>query len=294
MLAAGLNFLDVLACRGQYPNQPTPPFPIGVELAGEVTDGGDQTSLSPGTRVVGIAPLPLGALATHVTLPAWLVHPVPAGIEPMIAAALPVNYQTAHFALHRLGRLRAGETLLVQAAAGGVGTATIQLATAAGATVIALAGSDEKAERCRGLGATLAFDSHRPDLLRVVLEATDGRGADVVVDSVGGAAFEDSLALTAFEGRIVVVGFSSGIVPELGVDRLLARNVTISALSWGEHYPRRAPELVAGVYEDLFAMLAAGMIAPHVETVPFDRVPVALDRLAGRRTTGKLVCAVAP
>jgi NADPH2:quinone reductase len=245
-----------------------------------------------GSRLVGIAPLPLGALAQEVCLPSWLLHPVPPGVDPLVAAALPVNYQTAHFALHRLGRLKAGETLLVHAGAGGVGTAATQLGLAAGARVICAAGSDEKAARCRQEGAAVAVNICRRDLTAEVLAATDGRGADLIIDSVGGDAFDRSLDCVAFEGRIVVVGFSRGKVPALSAGSLLGQNATVTGLSWGEHYPRRAPELVAAVYDELFAMLEQEIIVPRINTVGFAEVPEALARLAERRTTGKLVCNV--
>jgi NADPH:quinone reductase len=293
VIAAGINFLDVLACRGQYPGQPGPPFAIGVELIGEVLATGPEVPVLAGSRLVGIAPLPLGALADEVTLPTWLLHPVAPGVDPVAAAALPVNYQTAHFALHRLGRLQPGETLLVHAGAGGVGTAATQLGVAAGAVVIGAVGSDEKAARCLKEGAAVAVNVRRQDLAAEVLAATDGRGADLIIDSVGGEAFDRSLDCVAFEGRIVVIGFSSGNVPAPSVGRLLRQNATLTGLSWGEHYPRRAPALVDAVYDELFAMLGPGVIVPRVEIVDFGEVPGALARLAERRTTGKLVCNVA-
>ena len=294
VLAAGLNFLDVLACRGDYPRQPPFPLPIGVELAGEVLAAGADSGLCCGARVLGIAPLPLGALAEELTVPAYLVHQVSAGVDvPALAlAALPVNYQTAHFALHRLGRLAPGATVLVTAAAGGVGTATVQLAIAAGARVVALAGGAEKLMRCVAEGAALALDSGDDDVVEQVLEATGGRGVDIAVESVGGPSLGQALACAAFEGRVVSVGASAGVPTVVEPSVLVARNVALVGLSFGEHYPRRAPDLVAAVYDELLELLAAGRITPRIEAVPFEEVPLALERLAGRRTTGKLVCPV--
>lgn len=299
--AAGLNFLDVLACRGSYPNQPPYPLPIGVELAGELiaaaagAGAGEQRSVAAGTgsTVLGIAPLPLGALAGEVTLPAELVHVVDAGVaaqvSPSVLAAVPVNYQTAWFALHRTGRLRAGETVALTAAAGGLGTALVQLAHHAGARVVALAGGPEKMAYCLQEGADVALDSSAGGVVPAVLEVTGGAGADLVVDSVGARALDEAVDYAAFEGRVVSVGFSAGAAGAIDPSRLYRRNLSLAGLSWGEHYPRRYPELVGAVYDELLALLAAGRIRPRVEEVPFSDVPAALERLASRRTVGKLV-----
>ncbi len=294
VLAAGLNFLDVLACRGQYPRQPPFPVPLGVELCGEVAASGEGCTLQAGSTVLGIAPLPFGALAEELVVPEWYLHALRTTTprRAVELAALPVNYQTAHFALHRLGRLRAGEVVLVTAAAGGVGTATTQLALAAGARVIALAGSEEKLARCVAEGAELAIPSGDGALVERVLDATEGAGADVVVDSVGGRLLGHAVACAAFEGRVVSVGVSSGEPTWVDLPELYARNVSVAGMSWGEHYPRRASEAVAAVYEQLLAMLDDGRVAPRLEVVGFEDVPDALERLATRRTVGKLVASV--
>ncbi len=216
-LAAPANFPDVLLCRGKYQVRPPLPFTPGVELCGEVISVGENvTRFSVGDRVIGNPNLPLGAFAERTVMDEVNAFPAPASLDDASASALFIGYQTAWFALHRRTRLLEGETLLVHAAAGGVGSAAVQLGKAAGARVIGVVGGSEKAEYCRRLGADLVIDRHTDDFVPLVKEFTGGKGADVVFDPVGGDAYTGSTKCIAFEGRIVIIGFAGGTIPTPG------------------------------------------------------------------------------
>lgn len=289
--AVSLNFLDVLICRGLY--VATLPLPVipGAELVGRVLEVGAEVSdRKRGDRVCAMSPGVPGALAEEIVVPAYATLPAPEALAPEIAAVLLVTYQTAYFALHHRARLKRGETVLVHAGAGGVGTAVIQLARSSGARVIATAGGPEKVAICVREGADHAIDTASEDFVAAVMELTDGAGVDVVCDSVGGDVFLRSLDCMATEGRMVTIGFSAGSVPSVPCDRLLARNHDVLGLSWGSTYPRWRPELVRDAHTELLDLLANAQIAPLVsDVVEFGEAPAALQRLADRRTTGKTV-----
>lgn len=289
----GLNFLDVSLCRGQYPAQPQPPLVPGVECVGVlVSDAGP--GLPAGARVVACPTLPAGALAEQVAVPSALLVRLPDDVPSALAAGVPVTYQTAWFALDR-ARLAPGETVLVHAAAGGVGTATIQLAKGRGATVIAVAGGEQKARLCAELGADVVVDHRRERFADVVAEATDGRGVDVVVDPVGGDVFAGSLQCLAFEGRILPIGAAQAPPAPVDPMELTARNIDMIGLSWGSAYPFQRPDAVAEVYRQLFAGITAGTLRPVVDReIALADAPQALQDLADGRTHGKLVVRVAP
>jgi NADPH2:quinone reductase len=205
------------------------------------------------------------------------------------AAALTITYQTAHFALHRRARVQAGEVVLVHAGAGGVGSAAIQLARAAGARVIATAGGAEKVAVCRALGADVALDYTAEDWVAAVKKHTRGRGADVILDPVGGDVFDRSTKCVAFEGRIVVIGFTSGRIPELPLSHLLVKNYTVLGLHWGL-YARLDPAAMPPVQAALHELYRTGAIAPLVSSVrPMAEAPAAMTAVAARATTGKVV-----
>jgi NADPH2:quinone reductase len=288
--AVGLNFLDVMLCRGAYPDQPEPPFTPGVEVTGRVVAvGGGVIEPLVDQEVIACPTLPRGALGETVTVAADLVVSRPAELPPIEAAALPVIYQTAWFALARAG-VAAGETVLVHAGAGGVGIATTQLAVARGARVICTAGGPVKATVCRDHGAEVAIDYDHEDVVAAVRDATDGRGADVVVDPVGGEVFARSLECLAFEGRLVSVGAAAGPPPPVDPMRLVARNATLVGVSWGSAYPWLRPDAVRDAYRGLFALYQAGAVRPPVSrVVSLTEAPAALADLAARRTTGKVV-----
>ncbi|MBQ0972613.1 NADPH:quinone oxidoreductase family protein [Streptomyces sp. RK31] len=277
--AADINFPDALMCRGQYQVRPPLPFTPGVEICGETQDG---------RRVIANPALPHGGFAEYALADAAALLPAPDALDDAEAAALHIGYQTAWFALHRRARLEAGETLLVHAAAGGVGSAAVQLGKAAGATVIGVAGGAGKAAVARDLGCDVVIDRREQDVVAAVKEATGGRGADVIFDPVGGDAYTQSARTVAFEGRIVIVGFASGTIPSPGLNHALIKNYAILGLHWGL-YNTRDPELVRHCHEQLTGLAAKGAIKPLVsERVPLAGAADAVQRVADGVTTGRV------
>ncbi|WP_395297686.1 NADPH:quinone oxidoreductase family protein [Kitasatospora hibisci] len=282
--AAAVNFPDALMVRGQYQVRPPLPFTPGVELCGEVVDGPRA-----GERVIGNPVLPAGAFAEYALLDAAAVFPAPGALDDAEAAALHIGHQTAWFALHRRAGLRPGETLLVHAAAGGVGSAAVQLGRAAGARVIAVVGGPAKAAVAKELGADLVVDRSAGDFVAAVKEATGGRGADVVFDPVGGAAFTGSTKCVAFEGRIVVVGFAGGEIPAPPLNHALVKNYSLLGLHWGL-YNTHDPEAVRAAHEQLTELAAAGVVRPLVSArLPLTGAADAVQQVADGTTTGRVV-----
>jgi NADPH2:quinone reductase len=279
--AAGLNFPDVLMAMGQYQERPPLPFTPGVELCGEV--------VGTGQRVLGSPSGGPGAFAEYALMDAAAAWPVPDEMSDEQAAALYLTYQTGYVGLHRRAALQAGEWLLVHAGAGGVGSAAIQLGKATGAKVIATAGGERKAEVCRQLGADHVIDYTAEDFVPLVKEITEGHGADVVYDPVGGAVFDGSRKCIAFEGRLVVVGFTSGTIPQAPVNHALVKNYSIVGLHWGL-YRRYDPARIGMVHEELCRLFADGLIDPLVgSTLPLEELPQAMAAIADRSTVGKVV-----
>ncbi|MFE9421528.1 NADPH:quinone oxidoreductase family protein [Kitasatospora sp. NPDC006697] len=278
--AAAVNFPDALMCLGQYQLKPPLPFVPGVELCGELPDG---------SRVIGTPAAPSGAFAEYALLDARALFPAPAALDDAEAAALHIGYQTAWFALHRRAALRAGETLLVHAAVGGVGSAAVQLGRAAGARVVAVVGGAEKAKLAQESGADLVVDRTREDFVAAVREFTGGRGADVVFDPVGGSAYTGSTKCIAFEGRIVVVGFASGTIPNPPLGHALVKNYTLLGLHWGL-YAAKDPAAVRDCHRELTALADSGVIRPLVsERLPLEGAADAVQRVLAGRTTGRVV-----
>ncbi|MCZ4118180.1 NADPH:quinone oxidoreductase family protein [Streptomyces sp. H39-S7] len=288
--AANINFPDALLCRGQYQIRPPLPFTPGVELCGEVLALGEGvTGLDIGARIISPASLPHGAFAELAVISAASALPAPEALDDAEAAALHIGYQTGLFGLHRRAALQPGETLLVHAAAGGVGSAAIQLGKAAGATVIGVTGGPDKAKVARDLGADIVVDRYSEDFVAVVKEATNGRGANVVYDPVGGDAYTKSTKCIAFEGRIVIVGFTSGTVPTPGLNHALVKNYSILGLHWGL-YNTKDPQAVLQAHETLTRLAAEGSIKPHIsERVPLTEAAEAVQRVADGKTTGRVV-----
>ncbi|CAL9364407.1 NADPH:quinone oxidoreductase family protein [Streptomyces cellulosae] len=277
--AANINFPDALMCRGQYQVRPPLPFTPGVEICGETEDG---------RRVIANPALPHGGFAEYALADAAALLPAPDALDDAEAAALHIGYQTAWFALHRRAHLEAGETLLVHAAAGGVGSAAVQLGKAAGATVIGVAGGADKAAVARELGCDVVIDRREQDVVAAVKEATGGRGADVIFDPVGGEAYTQSAKTVAFEGRIVIVGFASGTIPSPGLNHALIKNYAILGLHWGL-YNTKNPKLVQHCHEQLTELAARGAIKPLVsERVPLAGAADAVQRVADGVTTGRV------
>ncbi|WP_406263425.1 NADPH:quinone oxidoreductase family protein [Actinacidiphila glaucinigra] len=288
--AANVNFPDALLCRGHYQVRPPLPFTPGVEFCGEVVAVGEGvTGHAAGDRVVTPAALPGGAFAELAVVPAAGVLPAPPALDDAESAALHIGYQTGWFGLHRRAGLSEGETLLVHAAAGGVGSAAVQLGKAAGATVIGVVGGPDKAKTARELGADVVVDRTCEDFVAVVKEATGGRGADVVYDPVGGDAYTRSTKCIAFEGRILVVGFTSGTIPSPGLNHALVKNYSVVGLHWGL-YNTHDPAAVRRCHDELTRLAAEGAIRPLVsERVPLEGAADAVQRVADGTTTGRVV-----
>jgi NADPH2:quinone reductase len=291
VLASACNFPDILLCQGTYQDRPEPPFVLGLEVAGEVVEAGPGARSAVGDLVIGTPPVGAGGYAEYAVLDQHSLVPWPEGMSAAQAASYFVSFQTALCALDHRGRLREGETLLVHAAAGGVGSAAVQIGVAMGAHVIATAGGRAKADLAARLGASDVLDYHSTDIVSAVKDLTGGAGADVVVDSVGGSITDASRRVTAFEGRLVVVGFAGGDIARMPSSHVLVKNYSVVGVHWGL-YRARNPELIARWQARLDAWWADGRIAPVVGLeLPVREAVSALERLAARDTVGKVVLA---
>jgi len=290
VLGAATNFPDMLMCRGGYQVRPPLPYTPGIELCGQVLAAGPGvTAFGPGDRVIGGPVMPYGAFAELTLMNSGTALPAPDGLDDAEAAAFFITYQTGWFGLHRRARLAAGETLLVHAAAGGVGSGAVQLGKAAGARVIGVVGGERKADAARALGADVVIDRHAQDFVEVVREVTGGRGADVIYDSVGGDAYTRSTKCVAFEGRILVIGFASGVIPTAALNHALIKNYSIVGLHWGL-YQSKNPRLIPECHGQLTKLVADGAIKPLVsERLGLEEVPAGLQRLADGDTVGRIV-----
>ena len=286
--AAGCNFYDILICQGKYQVKPPFPFSPGGEVAGVVLDvASDVPHLKPGDRVC--ANPWNGGYAEQVVVPAESVWKIPDEMSFAEGAALPIVYGTSYAALVFRATMAPGETLLVHAAAGGVGLAAVQIGKALGMRVLGTAGGEEKLEIVRQAGAEIAIDYRDQDFVEVVQEATAGRGADVIYDSVGGDVFDRSLKCIAWNGRLLVIGFAGGTIPQLAVNRVLLKNIAVVGLHWG-NYGHHEPERIAETFQALFELYRGGSIRPRIHaTLPLEEAPAALRELAGRRVVGKIV-----
>jgi NADPH:quinone reductase len=283
--AVGIAFPDLLLSRGEYQLKLEPPFTLGVEAAGRVARAPEGSGLQIGQRVAAFG---LGMAAEQVVAAPEMVLPVPDQLSDAQAAGLIMNYHTAHFALLRRGRLSAGDTVLIHGAAGGVGTAAIQVARGAGARTIAVVSSDDKEAVAREAGADEVI---RPEdgWPKVVKGLTAGRGVDVVLDPVGGDRVTDSLRSLAEEGRLVVVGFTGGAIPSVPLNRLLLKNISVVGAAWGAFAGPR-PEVTQAIHADLLAWAEQGIVAPIVgASYPLEAGAQALRDLDERRAAGKLI-----
>ncbi|UOT02228.1 NADPH:quinone oxidoreductase family protein [Rhodococcus opacus] len=290
VLAAPANFPDVLLCRGEYQIKPPLPFTPGVELCGEVVAAGDGvTRFAVGDRVIGNPNLPGGGFAQLAVMDEANTFAAPSTLDDAEASALSIGYQTSWFALHRRTQLKPGETLLVHAAAGGVGSAAVQLGKAAGAKVIGVVGGADKVEYCRRLGADLVIDRHTDDFIPLVKEFTGGRGADVVYDPVGGDAYTKSTKCIAFEGRILIIGFAGGTIPTPGLNHALIKNYSIIGLHWGL-YKQYNQQAIADCHQELTRLADSGAITPLIsERLSLADVADGIGRLGDGSTVGRLV-----
>jgi NADPH2:quinone reductase len=292
VLATALNFPDALMIRGHYQVRPEPPFTPGIEVCGEVLElgeGANGAGHRVGDRVVGTTAVPAGGLAQECLMPAGGAFAAPPGWSDAQGSCLTIGYQTAYVGLVRRAALQAGETLLVHAAAGGVGTAAVQVGKALGARVVGVVGSPAKAEVARAAGADVVVDRTSGDLVGSLKEALGRGGADVVFDPVGGPSFDASTKVVAFEGRIVVVGFTSGVIPAPPLGHVLVKNYSLVGLHWGL-YLQKTPAVALDAHARLLDLAADGRIEPVVsQEVSFEDAPAALTRVAAGESTGRVV-----
>lgn len=285
---AGVSFPDLLLTKGEYQIKPEPPFTLGSEGAGRIAYAPEGSGFSVGDRV---AFLTLGAYAEQAAAAPMMIFPLPDEVGYEAGAALIINYHTALFALRDRGELQVGETVLVQGAAGGVGTASIQIAKALGARVLSVVSSDEKAEVALEAGTDeviFAGDEMRDR----VKQLTDGKGVDVVLDPVGGDRFTDNLRCLTEGGRLLVVGFAEGSIPEVKVNRLLLRNISVVGVAWGAYVSTR-PALAKEIGATVNAMAVSGEIKPVIGAIHnLEDAETALKSLEDRTATGKVILRV--
>ncbi|KUH65306.1 alcohol dehydrogenase [Mycolicibacterium novocastrense] len=283
--AAGVSFPDLLLLRGEYQLRLEPPFVPGMEVAGVVRSAPYESEYQPGQRVTALSML--GGWAEQVAVSPDNLTPTPDGLDDAQAVALLGNYQTMYFALAKRGALRPGETVLVLGSAGGIGVASIQIAKALGARVIALVHRPHAMEFVESLGADVVLPL-TDGWLKAVKEATDGRGVDLVVDPIGGDAFDDAIRVLAVEGRLLVIGFAAGGIPTVKVNRLLLRNVAVIGVGYGEYVNRKPGS--QSVFEFGVAQLVeAGLRPPPPMRYPLSKGADALQALADGGVLGKVV-----
>ncbi|TFZ00471.1 NADPH:quinone oxidoreductase family protein [Ramlibacter henchirensis] len=286
--AASLNFPDLLIVQNKYQIKPPLPFVPGSEYAGVVEAAGEGvTQLKVGQR---IACLPgTGGFATHALAPAAICLPLPASFPAVDAAAFIMIYATSHHALVDRARLKAGETVLVLGAAGGVGTSAIQIAKAMGARVIAAASTDEKCALCKSIGADATINYSQGNLRDAIKEATGGKGPDVIYDPVGGDYAEPAFRSIAWRGRYLVVGFASGPIPSLPLNLALLKGASIVGVFWGD-YAKREPKANADTMGELAQWYAQGKVKPVIDrTMPMAQLKEAYAYMGSRGVKGKLV-----
>ncbi|XWX03747.1 NADPH:quinone oxidoreductase family protein [Aggregatilineales bacterium SYSU G02658] len=285
--AAGVNYPDALLVQGLYQMKPPFPFIPGIEVAGTITEAApDVTDRQVGQRVIGV--VTLGGLAEEVCAPAAMTLPMLDDMTYISGAVFPVVYGTAHVALAHRAQLQPGETLLVLGAAGGVGLAAVELGKHMGATVIACASTDEKLALTRLYGAHHTINYTTQDIRETVRNLTDDRGVDVVFDPVGGDLFDKVIRVIAWEGRYLVIGFASGRIPEVAVNRVLLKNSAILGTFWGA-YAANKPQVMAQSFQTLLGWYEQGAIKPYVSaTYPLEQAADALMQVWERKALGKI------
>lgn len=293
--AAGLNFPDILFIAGKYQIRPERPFTPGWELAGVVEGvGKDISRFKVGERVLAcqraVIEKGLGAFAEFAVTPQDAVAHIPSSMSDEEAAVFPLVYQTSYFGLVYRGNLKSGETVLVHSAAGGVGIAAVQIARALGAgKIIGTTGSDEKLDVIRANGADIAVNYNSEDFVEVVKTETEGRGADVIYDSVGGEITEQSTKCVAFEGRIIIVGFTSGNFSKFMSNHILIKNYSVVGLHWG-YYAKKDPDRMGQGWRELVSLYEKGGLKPFIGgRYPMAEIADAMEYLAARKVSGKLV-----
>jgi NADPH:quinone reductase len=286
--AASLNFPDLLIVQNKYQMKPDLPFVPGSEYAGVIEAVGEGvTHLKVGQSVACLSGT--GGFGTHTLAPAKLCMPLPAGFPAVDAAAFIMIYATSHHALIDRAALKAGETVLVLGAAGGVGTAAIQIAKAAGARVIAAASTDEKCALCKSLGADETINYTTQNMREVLKALTEGKGPDVIYDPVGGDFAEPAFRSIAWRGRYLVVGFAAGPIPALPFNLALLKGASIVGVFWGD-FARREPQANAAMMAELAQWYAQGKVKPAIDrTMPMSDLKAAYAHMGSRGVMGKLV-----
>ena len=286
--AASLNFPDLLIVQNKYQIKPPLPFVPGSEYAGVVQAVGEGVKhLKVGQHVACLSGT--GGFATHTLAPAALCMPLPDNFPFVDAAAFIMTYATSHHALIDRGQLKAGETVLVLGAAGGVGTAAIQIAKAAGARVIAAASTDEKCALCKAQGADITINYSQGDLREAIKAATDGKGPDIIYDPVGGDFAEPAFRSIAWRGRYLIIGFASGPIPSLPLNLALLKGAALVGVFWGE-FAKREPQNNAAMMQELTQWYSQGKIKPVIDrTMPMSELFAAYERMDSRQVQGKLV-----
>lgn len=286
--AASLNFPDILIVQNKYQMKPPLPFVPGSEYAGVIEAVGSSViHLKPGDAVAAFGGT--GGFGTHAIVKAALVMPLPPGFAFDDASAFVLTYATTHHALLDRAALKSGETVLILGAAGGVGTAAIQIAKAVGARVVAAASSDEKCELCRSLGADATINYATANIREDIKRLTDGKGPDVVYDPVGGDLAEPVFRSIAWRGRYLVVGFAQGGIPALPWNLALLKGASIVGVFWGE-FARREPRANAKALAELAQWYAQGKVKPVIDQrLPMDQLLKAFEIMASRKVRGKLV-----
>ena len=286
--AASLNFPDLLIVQNKYQMKPDLPFVPGSEYAGVIEAVGEGvTHLKVGQSVACLSGT--GGFGTHTLAPAKLCMPLPAGFPAVDAAAFIMIYATSHHALIDRAALKAGETVLVLGAAGGVGTAAIQIAKAAGARVIAAASTDEKCALCKSLGADETINYATQNIREALKTNTEGKGPDVIYDPVGGDFAEPAFRSIAWRGRYLVVGFAAGPIPALPFNLALLKGASIVGVFWGD-FSRREPQANAAMMAELAQWYAQGKVKPVIDrTMPMSELKAAYAHMGSRGVMGKLV-----
>jgi NADPH2:quinone reductase len=286
--AAGVNFPDVLIIQNKYQFKPELPFTPGSELAGIVRAVGDGvTQVKVGDKVLVF--VSQGAFAQQIVVPAQTVMPMPPGLDFDTAAAVTLTYGTSHHAVVDRAQLKAGETMLVLGAAGGVGLAAIEIGKALGARVIAAASTDDKLEICKDHGADATINYSKEDLREAIKAATAGKGPDVIYDPVGGIYAEPAFRSIGWRGRYLVVGFANGEIPKLPLNLALLKGASLVGVFWGE-FARREPKANLAAMHQLMGWMAEGKIKPHISgRYALAETPQALKDMAARKVTGKVV-----
>ncbi|QXG37707.1 NADPH:quinone oxidoreductase family protein [Pseudomonas viridiflava] len=286
--AAGVNFPDTLIIEGKYQFKPPFPFSPGGEAAGVISAVGEKvTHLKTGDRVMALTGW--GSFAEQVAVPNYNVLPIPESMDFTVAAAFSMTYGTSMHALKQRANLQPGETLLVLGASGGVGLAAVEIGKALGARVIAAASSAEKLEVAKNAGADELINYTDTSLKDEIKRLTNGNGADVIYDPVGGDLFDQAIRAIAWNGRLLVVGFASGRIPELPVNLALLKGASVVGVFWGS-FAQRQPQDNAANFKQLFTWFEEGKLKPLVSQVyPLERAGEAIDALGGRRAVGKVV-----